>query len=166
MTDAPRSHSPDIELGTSQGRLGCHLTPCHFMSTDIWLTQPLPSLLGDTRSTLKAPINYPQIRARALIYQVTPTTLFSIMPGSNHPQTSRVSHLLSLPLLCQRRMLPQALQTQTSLKRTMATLPTRYSLSTLLRRTNLIRSSQRAGKETRKGSSYLYVVALYFSWSH
>jgi hypothetical protein len=151
VTDTPRSHSPDIELGTytSLGRV--HLTPsslCQLMFS----SQPLPSQPAeDTRSAH----NRPLIRVPALIYQVIPTTLLSTLPRSNHPNTPRGSHLLSLPLLSQRRMRPQASQIQTSLRRTMATLPTSYSLSTLPRRINLIRSSQRAGKVTPKGSSSL-----------
>ncbi|SRR5713226_8843079 len=93
MTDAPRSHTPDIELGT---HLGSVILPPHAMSTDS-CSQPLPNLPKDTCSTPQLPIDHP--RVRALIYRVTPTMLLSTMPRSNLPQTPRVSHLISLPLL-------------------------------------------------------------------
>ncbi|KAI0265760.1 hypothetical protein BGY98DRAFT_517340 [Russula aff. rugulosa BPL654] len=102
--------------------------------------------------------SYSAIWVRALICQVTPTTLLSTSARPNRPQTPRVSRLVSLPLLCQRRILPLALHTRTSSNRTMATLLTSYSLPTLRRRTNLtrIKISQKAGKETCGRGPHLY----------
>lgn len=80
---------------------------------------------------------------------------------ANPQSPPRVTPRPSLPLLRWRRVFPQVLHTQTSLRETMATLLTGYSLSTLRRRISLTRNSQRAGKETRKGSSSLYFMRPY-----
>jgi hypothetical protein len=49
--------------------------------------------------------------------------LLSTMPRSNRPHTPRVSRIISISLLCHRRIFPQASHTQTLLKGTMATNP-------------------------------------------
>ena len=75
MTDAPRSHSPDIELGTR----GLGFVISRLVKYQLtFSSQPLHNLP-------EAPINHPQIPVPAFIYQATPSTLLFTMPISNHP---------------------------------------------------------------------------------
>src|SRR6266478_133299 len=81
----------------------------------------------------------------------------------SHPLLSRLSHCATSLLAALRfaycHACPLAsLSHRISLKGTMAILPTSHSRYTLRGRTSSTKRSQRAGKETRKAFSSLYVV--------